>query len=215
MGKEYEYTFATFNRTNTIKKLQEIKAKQVGIYLFKICVFTHPLNKPNTYIRIRDEGHRVTMTIKSDLQQSFATENEVNINDFKTGIEIYKQLGCKIKYQSEKIREIWECTDGSHISFDMVPGKPERMEIESPTQEILDNLTKKLGFNPADSVTKNENDIYFSLFGVKVPNDMGLDFENVEKNLGPLVTKNKKEFTKLINLQKQYYEKIKKMNNKS
>ncbi len=205
MGKEYEYTFATFNRNEVVNKLETLKAKKIGVYLFKIVVFTHPLNKKNTYIRIRDEGHRVTMTVKSDLDQSFATENEVIINDFDTGIEIYKQLGCKIKYQSEKIREIWEFDNGSHVTFDIVPGKPERMEIESPDQKILNTLTKKLGFDPADSVTKNENEVYFLYFGVRVPDEMGLTFDNVKQNLGPLIKKNKKEFERLVNAQKNYY----------
>lgn len=57
-------------------------------------IFTHPLNTPGTvskdclintaytYIRIRDEGHRITLTYKTkDPKSNFDNEDEVLIDN--------------------------------------------------------------------------------------------------------------------------------------
>jgi adenylate cyclase class IV len=62
-------------------------------------------------IKITDEGHRVTMTFKSDLDNEFVTEHEVQINNFDKGCAIFTGLGCEKKYYYEKMREIYHISN--------------------------------------------------------------------------------------------------------
>ena len=53
-------------------------------------MFIHPLETPGTYIRVRDEGFRTTITYKfKDSKSKFEDEEEVEINDFDSGVNFY------------------------------------------------------------------------------------------------------------------------------
>ena len=129
MPKEYEYRFNNYNKKEIITKLKELGAKYFGTFKFRVMVFTDSINSEK-YIRVRDEGHRVTMTVKNNLTDKFPVENEVIINDFDEGVNILLAVGCKKKYYYEKYREIWNLKN-SEIIFDMNPGIPELMYVES------------------------------------------------------------------------------------
>ena len=91
-----------------ISKIKEMNGKHKGTYLFRVQVFIHPLEASGTYIRVRDEGFRTTMTYKlKDPKSKFENEEEIQINDFDAAVNILLGVGCKKKYYYEKIREIW------------------------------------------------------------------------------------------------------------
>jgi predicted adenylyl cyclase CyaB len=207
MPLEYEYQFYNYNKVNVIKSIRQINFKKKGQFIFKVMVFTHPLNTPDTYIRIRDEGHRITLTYKSKNPKSkFENEDEVLIDNFDNGVQILFNLGCQKKYYYEKIREIWNHGD-NEIIFDINPGEPERMEIESSSKEKLDILTGHL--NLFDSIASNDYDPLKELFGI-VLGDNDLTFINAKKILNKLVKKNKNKLKTLIDDQIKIYDKLKK-----
>ena len=87
MPLEYEYRYRIFNKTHIIARLKELGAVCEGKFLFKVQVFIHPNEVPDTYIRVRDEGHRITMTYKyTNTKTHFPIENEVQIDN------LYKNL---------------------------------------------------------------------------------------------------------------------------
>lgn len=213
-NKEYEYTFVNYNKEDLLKQIEKLGGIKQGTYLFRVMIFNHPNNEPNTYLRVRDEGFRITMTFKDNIDKKFCNEYEVNIDDFDTGVKILIGLGCKKKYYYEKIREIHHIKD-TMIAFDLNPGKPERMEVESKNIKTLNKITKKLGLNIEDRFIYGVTpDIYYKLFGITIIKGIDLTFSNMKKVLMPLVKKNKKEFEKLIVLQKKYYKNVKKLINK-
>jgi len=204
MPLELEYEFYDFDKKKIINKLKNLGAKKKGAYIFKVIVFTHPLNIDNSYIRIRDEGHRTTLTYKmKDPKNNFENEDEVIIDNFGAGVKILLNLGCKKKYYYEKIREIWTLKN-SEIVFDTNPGEPDRMEVESQTKKELDNLTKELNL----VVNKEKYDPLIDLFGLTIPKSVDLRFETVKKDLASLVKKNKTLFNKLVTDQLELYNKI-------
>jgi len=205
MPKEYEYRFNNYNKKEIITRLKELNAKYFGTFKFRVMVLSD-VNNSEKYIRIRDEGHRVTMTIKNNLTDKFPIENEVIINDFDEGINIFLQLGCKKKYYYEKFREIWHYKK-SEIIFDMNPGIPELMEVESSTKKELDILCKKLDLNITNYKGFSNNTMYIDLFGITIPKSMDLTFRNAKKILKP--RKNKEEFIKLVKIQLEQFKKIK------
>jgi len=208
MPLEYEYQFYRYNKSNVIESIKKLGFEKKGRFIFRVMVFNHPLNKPNTYIRIRDEGHRITLTFKETMDKSkFENEDEVLVDNFDNGKKILLNLGCKEKYYYEKIREIWSLND-NEIIFDINPGEPERMEIESKTKKELDSLTKHLELT--DQIISSSYDPNEELFGFVIENITNLTFKNVKKLLGPLVKKNKTEFNKLVDNQIKIYKTVSK-----
>jgi adenylate cyclase class IV len=205
MPKEYEYRFNNYNKKEIVTKLKELGAKYFGTFKFRVIVFIDQ-NNSEKYIRVRDEGHRVTMTIKNNLTDKFPVENEIIINDFDEGINILLQLNCKKKYYYEKYREIWNYKN-SEIIFDMNPGIPELMEVESSSKKELDILCKKLDLNINNYQGFSNNNTYLDLFGITIPKSLDLTFKNVLKELKP--TKNKEEFNKLVKMQLKEFKKLK------
>ena len=205
MPKEYEYRFNTYNKKDIISKLKELGAKYFGTFKFKVMVFVDH-NNSEKYIRVRDEGHRVTMTVKNNLTDKFPIENEVIISDFDEGINILLAVGCKKKYYYEKYREIWNLKN-SEIIFDMGPGIPELMEVESHQKKELDDLCKKLGLDINNYQGFSNNKTYLDLFGIIIPKSVDLTFSNVSKVLKP--TKNIDEFKKLVKMQLSEFKKLK------
>ena len=94
--KEVEQRFINIDTIKFRKKLKEVDAKLISKKMITpLIVFTHPQNKKDSYIRIRDEGKQITMTSKTNLKDKYSTEYEVNIDSFEQGVKILKSLGCK------------------------------------------------------------------------------------------------------------------------
>ena len=205
MPLEYEYPFKNYDKNIVLSKMKENGAKKEGHYIFRVIVFIHPLNTPNTYIRVRDEGKRITMTYKyKNPDVEFEDENEVIIDNFDQAVNILYGIGCKKKYYYEKMREIWILRN-SEIVFDNTPGVPEVMEIESKTKKELDSITKLLDLTEYKYIRGKTTTTTEELYGFKIPSTIDLLFKTVKKVLGDSVIKNKKIFNKVVGEQKKLY----------
>ena len=208
MPIEYEYQFRNYDKSKLIKEMKQLGAKKKGDYLFRVNVFEHPNKIDDTYIRVRDEGFRITMTYKYQPLNKFADENEIIIDDFDEAITILNNLGCKTKYYYEKIREIWNL-DNCEVVFDTIPCNPEIMEIEAVKKRDLTRLIKILDLEKYRSQSYN-NDVLKELFGFTIPKlEKEITFTNSKKLLGKLVTKNKPLFNQIVNEQKEKYKELK------
>jgi hypothetical protein len=49
MPLEYEFRYFTFNKNKILKLLQENGGTQKGHYLFRVMIFSHPLDKSLRY----------------------------------------------------------------------------------------------------------------------------------------------------------------------
>lgn len=219
MPIEYEYRYhqirvtengieTRFDKSSIREKLQEEGAVKHGDWLFRVQVFQNSHLTTSPYIRVRDEGHRVTLTYKVHGAGKFVDESEIDISDFDTGVAILLGLGCEKKYYYEKIREIWHLND-VEICFDTNPGRPDIMEIEAKTKRALTNMVKLLGLKdvPHDEITDNQ--MYDENFGIIMPKNIDLTFQSVKRVLGEHCTKNKTEFNKLVASQLREYQRVK------
>jgi adenylate cyclase class IV len=193
MSKEYEYSFQDFDKLKIVSKVKELKGAYKGTFLFRVQQFKLP-NQPDIKkyrARVRDEGHRITMTIKTTTAD-FDEEREIIIDNFENGVALLLQLGCTKHVYFEKIREIWELKN-CEIVFDTPPGYPDVMEIESKTLAGLNKMVKLLGLVVIPE--KEQKNLFVELFGIdekefkKIEN---ITFNNAKKILTPLITKNKK-----------------------
>ena len=70
MNQEYEVKFLDIDIPKLEKKLEEIGAEKVGEFFYRRISFDFPdlsLNAKGAWVRLRDEGDRVTMTWKRRL----------------------------------------------------------------------------------------------------------------------------------------------------
>ena len=186
------------------KKIKKILKENGGkkLYkktLFKIITFNHPLNNQDSLIRLRDEGHTKTMTIKTKLKDKFPIEYEIQIDNLEQGRIILEFIGCTIKNESEKIRETWFIEGCKEIVFDSYPGLPTFMEIDCHKESELKRIAKMLGFKISDHDNRGASKLYFEYYGITEERKKSkLTFKNANKLFKPLIKKNKTIFSNFL-----------------
>lgn len=108
---------------------------------------------PNSYIRVRDEGDKVTLTYKQFVSAGVdgAQEIEVVTDSFEDTTKIFTSIGLQVVSFQESKRETWKFED-CEIVLDEWPWLHPYIEIESNSEQKLIALTEKLGLNWGDAV---------------------------------------------------------------
>ena len=198
---EYEIRIYNINEKKIKKILKKNGAKLVQKKtIMPLITYTHPRGKKDSYIRIRDEGHEITMTAKNNLKSKYVVEREVVINNMNEGNAILTMLGCKVKYKIEKIREVYQLKGCKEIVFDSYAGIPTYMEIDCHNLSSLNKMSKLLGYTTDDHDERKLADIYFELYGIPKNVKWGeeVTIKNGKKIFGPLIKKNKKKFMEIF-----------------
>jgi len=113
------------------------------------------------WIRLRDEGDKVTLTLKHIEHGGLDGTKEVEliVSDFETTAKLLMELGYEEKSYQENRRESW-LLDGVRIELDSWPGLPTFMGIEADSKEEVYTVAKKLGYEESDFTSRNVMDIY-------------------------------------------------------
>jgi len=203
---EYEIRVYDINERKIKKILKENDAIKVQKKtIMPLIVYEHPTNKKDVYIRIRDEGYEITLTVKTNLKSKFVVEREVIINSVEEGHAILTLLGCKVKYKIEKIREVYRLPGCKEIVFDSYAGAPTYMEIDCHNERSLKKMAKLLGYKLEDHDTRFLPDIYYELYGIPKNAKWGKEvtIKNAKKIYEPLIKKNKKKFMDILKKQQK------------
>jgi adenylate cyclase class 2 len=208
-SKEYEVRFIDINEKKIKKILKLLGAKLINKKrLMPLTVFHHPTNKENTYIRIRDEGDKITLTSKENMHFNtipgkYPEEYEVIIDNIDEGVLILTSLGCVKKYSVEKIRETYSLPGVKEIVFDSYPGLPTYMEIDCHTEKNLNRLVALLGLDIKDQYNGTVVDQYYYHYEIPLDRDTNTDltFKNGLKIFEKLIGKNKSLFKKTLKRQ--------------
>ena len=126
------------------------------------------LQKSNAYIRVRDEGDRVTTTYKLTESRSVdgVKELEVEVSELETMIEIYKNLGLVVHSYQETFRESWE-VDGVEVELDEWPWLDPFIEIEGHSEQEVRSLVEKLGYQWQDAVPGDVVQLYQDIYDIE------------------------------------------------
>lgn len=126
--------------------------------LMKRAIIDYPDKKlqkgvSNSYIRIRNEGNKVTLTFKQfkSLSVDGAQEITTEVSSFEDTIAIFNAIGLETVSIQESKRETWEL-DGCEIALDEWPWLKPYIEIEGTSEGALKSLAKKMGFVWNDAV---------------------------------------------------------------
>lgn len=182
MQTEIEVKFLGINHDAMRARLQKAGAHlEQPMRLMRRTIFDWPdgrLEKSaDAHVRVRDEGHRVTMTYKNyDLQLSVegTKEVEITVNDFQAAVDLLQALGMVAKSQQESKRETWRLDD-CEVVLDEWPWLKPFMEIEGPSQKSLKAVAKKLGLVWKDAISGSVTVAYRSEYNIPRVVGMGVN----------------------------------------
>lgn len=114
-----------------------------------------------SWIRVRDEGARTTVTFKSvDKDGSKKTgEIEYEASSYKLAVALFEAIGLETTSVQETKREIWKYKD-CEIMLDEWPWIPLHIEIEGPSIESLQTVAEDLGLDWANHFVGNADFVY-------------------------------------------------------
>lgn len=165
--------------------------------VFKLC------DVARGFVRVRDEGTKTTMTVKLFKNPNFPEEYELSVKDsFESGQAFLRALNLTEKAYHETIREKWfiprklgSTSELCELTIDYIPGLPAYSEIECKSQGDLRRACKLLGVKYGDLVFGGYGNVFTHYYGMaaKDINDSipRLTFQNVEKEIGEYVHKNR------------------------
>lgn len=119
----------------------------------------------NMFIRIRDEGDKVTLCLKKktkSLEESTIDstyEIETTVGDFDKTVELFSVAGWKYMTYQESRRETW-VLNGAEVVIDEWPWINPYIEIEAQSEQVVKDTAQLLGFDWADAAFGSVDIIY-------------------------------------------------------
>ncbi len=118
----------------------------------------------NAFIRIRDEGDKVTLTFKRRADPAANSidsvkELEVEVSDFSKTVQIFSEAGWKYKTFQESKRETWRL-GGVEVVIDEWPWLKPYIEIEGESEADVQAAAEKLGLSWNDVIFGHIDALY-------------------------------------------------------
>ena len=127
----------------------------------RVIIETDELAERHAFVRVRDEGDRVTLTYKQFDEASLtgAKEIEVSVSDFDATVALLERVNLVHKSFQESRRETWQLGE-VEVVLDEWPGLKPYVEIEGPTEIAVKNAAWSLGFAWSDAVFGSVTEVY-------------------------------------------------------
>ena len=142
--------------------------------------YVYDFNPPRAWawIRLRDNGKTVTITIKEILNDEIdgTKELEVAVDSFDTTHQILEKLWYTPKAYQENRRTSY-AFDWVDIEIDERPLIPPYLEIEWQSVEAIESVIAKLWYKMDDTTSNNTKKIY-QQYGIELESIKNLSFDN-------------------------------------
>lgn len=115
------------------------------------------------FIRVRDEGEGVTLTLKQFAKHDLADarEIEIGVDSFKNAVAFLEGIGLEVQSYQVTKRETWLLGD-CEVMLDVWPWLSPYIEVEGPSQDSIRSVSQALGLAWADAVFGDVNEAYKS-----------------------------------------------------
>jgi predicted adenylyl cyclase CyaB len=151
---EFEAKFYPVDKEEYRKKLLSIGAKLTILERKLVRIVAdkraNPVIAQNGYIRIRDEGGVIRLSLKITAEEggvmSDQKEVDVEVSDFDKTRQILEAIGVKFNRRQETLREEWKYKD-AQITIDTWPGLEIYSEIEAESEEKVKAIADVIGFD--------------------------------------------------------------------
>lgn len=163
---EYEVKFFPIDLKIMRQKLQDAGASlKTPERLMRRCVFSAEANPGMTctYIRIRDEGDKVTMSAKqhaTDGKIDSQKEYETTVRDFETARQILLQAGLTQTGFQENKRETWQMPDGTLVELETWLQLPNYLEIEGKSENAVKKTAALLKLDWNEHIIQSNDYLY-------------------------------------------------------
>lgn len=155
MQTEIEAKFLNVNHDEIREKLRELGGvcEQPMRLMRRVVFHSDDMEARRAFVRVRDEGHRVTMTYKQFDADTIdgAKEHEIEVSDFDTAVALLDAAGIAHDTFQESRRENWRLDD-VEIMLDEWPWLAPYMEIEGLSEERVKSVAEWLDFAWEDAV---------------------------------------------------------------
>jgi len=171
MKIEYEATFPEINKDEIREKLKQAGAKLVKPeFEQRRAVFHLPENARGdgqTWLRVRDEGDRVTMSLKRIAGDKIESQKEVclTVNSYEDAISFLTSIGCKQKSYQETKRELWKIGE-VEITIDQWPFLEPFVEVEGASEAEVKNACAQVGLDYSQALFCAVDALYEKKYGV-------------------------------------------------
>jgi adenylate cyclase, class 2 len=177
MAQEIEAKILNIDVPDLEKKLLDLGASREGEKFFRSISFDYPgfpLDKESSWVRLRDEGDKITLAykkrlgvqdMKNGMNDSGMEEIEVKVSDFDTTTQFLFKLGLIAKFSQEKKRITWKKGSVTY-DIDTWPKLQPYLEVEGDTWEAVDSAIMELGFDLKDKKICSATQIY-QLAGIR------------------------------------------------
>lgn len=147
-------------------------------------VFTLQHNEPvKQWIRVRDEGQKVTLTLKKDTgtnKLDSVHEWELVVDNFEKACQFVEQLGYIKTWTAQTYRKAWQFKD-CMVTCDEWPGLPPFLEVEGTTAHDVRHVLQVLQISEADCWYGNIFSVYKKLYNI--PESAFADFPSITEDV--------------------------------
>jgi len=164
METEYEVKILDINIEDIQNKLKKIKATKIAERSMKRLVYDIKLDKTEhlgKWIRLRDNGKKITLTIKEIVHKGIdgTKETEIEVSDFEKTDQFIRLLGFEPQAYQENKRISYKLGN-IEFEIDSWPKIPPYLEIEGKSIQEVEKAIKLLGFKPEDATSIGVTDVY-------------------------------------------------------
>ncbi len=167
MDIEFEATFIDIDISATREKLRSLGATCLKPETLMRRVVFFPPQGVEGWLRVRDEGDVITLSLKEVTGTRMEDQKEVmlRIHDFTSGVKLLEALGAKKKAYQETKRETWLWHE-VEITIDTWPGLDPFVEIEGHSEEEVKQVTAELGLDFARALFGAVDIVYEKKLGI-------------------------------------------------
>lgn len=181
MKTEFEAKFLGVDVPPLRTQLRSLGARcVVSERLMQRIVFeTDDLVKKKSWLRVRNEGDKTTMTLKqtTDAQDiNRIREVEIAVDSFENAVTLLTEAGFKPMRHEDNKRESWRLGLVS-IEIDTWPKIPTFVEVEGPNKESVETCVRKLGFDMNLARFGSIDEIYQTEYGIDIMSMPRLSFD--------------------------------------
>jgi adenylate cyclase class 2 len=174
MNTEIEVKFVNIDHDAIRIGLKSIGAvlEQPMRLMKRVTIDSDDMRPKNAFLRVRDQGDKVTLTYKQfdELSLNGAKEIEITVDDFEETIKLLAAAGLPYGSLQETKRETWRL-GSTEIVLDIWPWLNPYIEIEGASEQDVKSVAEQLGLDWSKAVFGDVMEAYRIQYPHIGPND--------------------------------------------
>jgi adenylate cyclase, class 2 len=162
MAVEHEIKILDIDTGLVSGKLDSLDLSGPALLEFRRYVYDTIPQKNGTFLRLRTDGNKTTLTLKKFMSDSIdgTHEYEVIVDNFDDTHELLTNLGYVYTAYQENRRTLYK-GDNIEISIDEWPHIPAYLEIEGKDVDTVKHYIEKLGLAGHNSTSNTPKHVYW------------------------------------------------------